>query len=229
MLLPISSCSPEIINILNSAKHYLAFIYTHNTLILNTMLFSFIWKFMGKKHQAIGHIFYLLLYLPLLYNSFITTLIGWKTNKYLVAHVLPLRIFVAFGLFHSRLSLAFKTVNALVLAEFNFFHHPPFQSSCNANITYFPTSVFLFDQFLSSSHILLGEILPLFIVQLMKLTLISHQIPDSHRLCISPGEVTFPNLWSIYCCVFPKIVIYKPSENLFQPSILYSVLAVPAQ
>lgn len=153
MLLPISSCSPEIINILNSAKHYLAFIYTHNTLILNTMLFSFIWKFMGKKHQAIGHIFYLLLYLPLLYNSFITTLIGWKTNKYLVAHVLPLRIFVAFGLFHSRLSLAFKTVNALVLAEFNFFHHPPFQSSCNANITYFPTSVFLFDQFLSSSHI----------------------------------------------------------------------------
>lgn len=129
------------------------FIYTH-TYAWNNMLFSFVFNFI--KSVKLYVIFFDLLFLLCIllpYDFFTTNQIGWKRSQVLEAHILPLRILIAFGLHSILLSLAFKAGNALVLADL----HPSTTLRSHQagmfTVTYFPAFMFLFDQFLSSLHI----------------------------------------------------------------------------
>lgn len=147
--------------------------------------------YQSVKHYVIFNLL-LLLYTLLVYDLFVTILIPWKRNKVLEVHILFLRILVAFVPYSILLSLAFKAVNAPILADPNAFYYPLVQSGYNAHCYLLPClPCFCWAISFHLPTLLLGEMLPFFMVQFMKLALISHPNPNFHMLCISPREVTF--------------------------------------
>ena len=147
----------------------------------------YVFNFIKKKSVKLYVFFVLcfLLYIVSLYDLFITILIGWKRNKYLVVHILPFN-FIPFSLaWHSRLSMPWSWLTLI----------PSTTLLSNQAVmftdTYFPAFMFLFDLFLLSLYISAwgnGTILHSSAHE-TDLDFLSN--PNFHRLSIPPREVTF--------------------------------------